>query len=205
MACATTSMIRDVLRWMAMGLADALSCAAWAGQGTVPPLATTDFLDTETATNVAIRCDGQVDDVKIEFRLGEAVSNCVQIAFGVDGNTNGVLDVEETDAVFGWRNGVVFAEDFDREGRRESLRVEEDVGSSRSLIFHFALSSDGAVRHFDATSDGRPVLTNLSASVQSWAYCRVWNMLRVTRRGAAEPSEWLTFRQTSRGVLIFLR
>lgn len=77
MACATTSMIRDVLRWMAMGLAGALSCAAWARQVTVPPLAATDFLDTETTTNVAICCDGQVDDVKIEFRLGESASSCV--------------------------------------------------------------------------------------------------------------------------------
>ena len=196
---------RRELRRMAMGLACALSCASWARQVTVPPLAATDFLDTETTTNLAIRCDGQVDDVKIEFRLGEETSCSVQIALGVDGNTNGVLDVEETDAVFGWRDGIVFAEDFDREGQRESRRFEEEAGSSRSLTFHFALSSGGEVRHFDATSDGRPVLTNLSASAPSWTYRRGWNMLRVTRRGATEPSEWLTLRRTSRGVLIFLR
>ena len=188
-----------------MGLACALSCTAWARQVTVPPLAATDFLDTEATTNLAICCDGQVDDVKIEFRLGESASNCVQIALGVDGNTNGVLDVEEMDAVFGWRDGIVFAEDFDSEGQRESLRFEEEVGSSRLLIFHFALSSGGEVRHFDVASDGRSVLTNLSASAPSWTYRRGWNMMRVTRRGAAEPSEWLTLRRTSRGVLIFLR
>ena len=188
-----------------MGLACALSCTAWARQVTVPPLAATDFLDTEATTNLAICCDGQVDDVKLELRLGEVASNCVQIAFGVDGNTNGVLDVEETDAVFGWRDGIVFAEDFDSEGQRESLRFEEAAGSSRLLIFHFALSSGGEVRHFDVASDGRSVLTNLSASAPSWTYRRGWNMMRVTRRGATKPSEWLTLRRTSCGVLIFLR
>ena len=37
---------------------------------------------------------------------------------------------------------------------------------------------------------GTAILTNVSASAQSWLYRPDWNMMRVTRRGPGIPAEW---------------
>ena len=77
----------------------------------VPPLPISPYLDAEVSTNVLLhtmRTDTRELDVHIQFDGN--VSNDLEVAFGRDINTNGILDVGEIETVYGWRGGRYFIE-----------------------------------------------------------------------------------------------
>lgn len=77
----------------------------------VPPLPVSPHLDTEVSTNIVLHTAGansRIVDLHIQFDGN--TSNDLEIGFGADVNTNGVLDVEEIETVYGWRGGRYFIE-----------------------------------------------------------------------------------------------
>jgi len=159
----------------------------------VSPESVLEFADTEVSTNIAIRVsDAQAQEIGMSFALhGASVSNCLQVAFGRDVDGDGILSVNESETLFGWRNGRYFAENMP-----SGVRVEEessDGGTSRVFTVGFRLSKGRGLRHFTATNEtGVAVFTNFSASARGWLYSPEWNMMRVTRRGPGVPDEWFT-------------
>ena len=159
----------------------------------VPPVPAPEFADTEVSTNIAVRVsDLHVQEIGMRFALhGACISNCLQVAFGRDVDGDGVLGVNESETLFGWRNGRYFAENMPG-----GVRVEEaasDGGTSRVFTVNFRLSKGRGLRHFTATNEtGVAVFTNFSASAQGWLYSPEWNMMRVTRRGPGVPDEWFS-------------
>ena len=157
----------------------------------VPPPATPEYADTEATTNISLNvAGGHVKMLELAFALDGCASNCVQVAFGHDADGDGVLGFDETDTLYGWRNGRYFAESV-----RDSIRFEESAADPTAASCAFAidmrLSKDLAPLSFSATNNlGVAVLTNLSASAQNWLYRPEWDMMRVTRRGPGIPAEW---------------
>ena len=77
----------------------------------VPTQPVSPYLDTEVSTNCVLhrsRIDARTFDVHFQFE-GTPTNN-LEVAFGRDSNTNGVLDVQEIDTVYGWRGGRYFIE-----------------------------------------------------------------------------------------------
>ena len=169
----------------------AASCAVIAARIEVPSPAMPEHADTEVATNIPfVAANGHVRFVELAFALDGCASNCVQVAFGHDADGDGVLDFDETDTLYGWRNGRYFAENV-----RDGIRMEEPAADPTAASCVFAidmrLSKDLAPRSFSATNSlGVAVLTNLSASAQNWLYRPEWDTMRVTRRGPGLPAEW---------------
>lgn len=167
--------------------------SAFARTIVVPPAPVPEFADTEVSTNIAVRVsDEQTQEIEMCFALqGTSVSNCIQVAFGRDADGDGILGADESETLFGWRNGRYFAESM-----ADGIRVEEAAnGSSTSRVFTvgFRLSKGRGLRHFTATNEtGVAVFTNLSVSAQGWLYRPDWNMIRVTRRGPGVPAEWFS-------------
>lgn len=74
----------------------------------LPPQPVSPYLDTEVSTNCVLhrsRIDARTFDVHFQFE-GTPTNN-LEVAFGRDANTNGVLDVQEIDTVYGWRGGAI--------------------------------------------------------------------------------------------------
>ncbi|MBQ3748437.1 MAG: hypothetical protein II863_13620, partial [Kiritimatiellae bacterium] len=85
----------------------AAQCVAW--QVSVPSMPVSPFADTEVSTNMPInRTD--INYADLEFRFAGTSTNNLELAFGTDGNTNGVLEAEEIASRFGWRSGRYFIE-----------------------------------------------------------------------------------------------
>ena len=66
----------------------------------VPPQPVSPYLDTEVSTNCVLhrsRIDARTFDVQFQFE--GTLTNSLEVAFGRDSNTNGVLDVQEIDTV----------------------------------------------------------------------------------------------------------
>ena len=169
------------------------SCAAIAARIEVPPPAISEFADTEATTNIPLNvAGGHVKTLELAFALDGCASNCVQVAFGHDADGDGVLGFDETDTLYGWRNGRYFAESV-----KDGIRIEEPAAdptaASRAFAINMRLSKDLLPLSFSATNSlGAAVLTNLSVSAQGWLYRPEWDAMRVTRRGPGIPAEWFS-------------
>ena len=170
-----------------------LSCAVIAARIEVQPSAMPEYADTEVTTNIPFNvAGGHVKTLELAFALDGCASNCVQVAFGHDADGDGVLDFDETDTLYGWRNGRYFAESV-----RDGIRIEEPAAdptaASRAFAIDMRLSKDLLPLSFSATNSlGAAVLTNLSVSAQGWLYRPEWDAMRVTRRGPGIPAEWFS-------------
>ena len=90
--------------WYSVLTAVVVGMHAFARTIVVPTQPVSPYADTEISTNVVIQT-GRTDvrDVKIRLQLDGTPTNNLEIAFGCDANTNGVLDVSEIETVYGWR------------------------------------------------------------------------------------------------------
>ena len=149
------------------------------------------YADTEVSTNVVIQT-GRTDvrDVKIRLQLDGTPTNNLEIAFGCDANTNGVLDVSEIETVYGWRGGCYFIENV---RTRERIEIPAAVSALCGVI-DVQLQNDKhfVPKSFAATCGGESAFAGLSTTPPpTWLFRREWNMARVVRRGAGTPSEWV--------------
>ena len=174
-----------------MALAMFLPFAAVGARVAVAPMEISPYLDTEVSTNVAIntwRSDARQVDLRLQ--LDGTPSNNLEVAFGRDANRNGVLDLGEVDAVYGWRGGRYFIESVREWERFESV----SAASGQCGVCSFRLRNDRDVtpKSFSAVCDGAAAFPELaSAPPPAWLYRREWDCMRVTRRGVGTPSGWI--------------
>lgn len=171
----------------------------------VGPQGVSPFLDTEVSTNVSFnvsRNDVKVFDVRIE--LASSVSNCVQVAFGCDADGDGELAAEETGLVLGWRAGRYFVEDVAGEARYFESEAVAD-GGSRFLHLNVATDSDFAPKHASFENGSGACFAEIAAVCPPWLFSADWNLLKVTRRGAAPAGELCRIRNDYRFFRVIFR
>ena len=156
-----------------------------------PRLPAWETVGTEVSTNISLvthRSD--VHKFSVMMDLIGTVSNCVQMAFGMDANGDGDLELEESDLLVGWRAGLYFIEDS-----AAGTRYEEPIVASAATMRTFTLHVDtdpGLVPRAAYASDntGMHYFSDVLDSRPSWLFKPEWNMCKVTRRGMDEPQEW---------------
>ena len=152
----------------------------------LPPVV---FDDAETATNapfVAWREDVREFSFSLEC-MGGPEDN-VQISFGTDSNTNGILDLAECELTVGWDSGFWFVQHgFDG---MERFVAEASAGSSeRSVEWLTSLNASAVPRGLSIVADGSPLFPELSGTFPRWTYSPAWNMMRLTGRGTDSHGE----------------
>ena len=171
---------------------------------TVSQMPVSPFADTEVSTNMVIN-KADINYVDLKFTLCGTPTNDLEMAFGTDVNTNGVLDAEEVETRFGWRSGRYFIENaltfesFDSEGvagsQNLSVELHLDIRSSPQQIRRIAVAGATASAFSGLVSERPP----------AWLWRREWNLMRVTRRGTESPSDWLYYKASNLGFAIRLR
>ena len=172
----------------------------------LPPQGESPFEDTEVSTNIALCALGDGAGFKVldlTLSLSGTPTNCLQVAFGHDADGNGVLDFSETETVYGWRAGRLFAEDV--RGWTRILSEPVSDTAARELRIHVESDSRFRARCVSLTCGGTPVFGELAASRPDWLLRRGWNMARVTRRGTGLPSEWVACERATLGLAVFIR
>ena len=156
---------------------------------TIPVLPESEFADTEVSTNVAFnatRSDARSFGVSMAFMGTE--SNCVQVAFGRDADSDGDLSPCETRLVLGWRGGAYFIEDASGQNRL----VEPTVGvahADRRFVLSAKLNAHSVPVQVSVSNECGACFAVLSENVPSWIFNRSWNLMKVTRRGVEAASE----------------
>ena len=185
-------------------LAVIMPFAAFARTILVPAQPVSPFADTEVSTNIPInKADISYSD--LNFRFDGTPTNNLELAFGTDTNTNGVLEAEEVGARFGWRAGRYFIENtltgdmFDRDALNSS--------QSFSVDLHLEVRySSQQVRKVEVSGVNAAEFGTLATNVPpAWIWRREWNLMRATRRGMEPPSDWIEYSASHRGFAIRLR
>ncbi|MBR4260037.1 MAG: hypothetical protein IKQ17_13465 [Kiritimatiellae bacterium] len=164
----------------------------FAGRSIVAPTSPTSiFADTEVSTNIVLH--GRRTDtwkVDLHIQLAGTPTNDLEVAFGRDVNTNGVLDVEEIETMYGWRGGRYFIENVPAWDR---IEVEAATNALCGVCdIHLENNSSVVPRRFAATCGGVAAFASLSVNpTPAWLFRREWDMVRVVRRGSGVPSEWV--------------
>ena len=144
----------------------------------------------EVSTNLdfnAVRSDLRRLEVRMEC-LGTA-SNCVQLAFGRDLDSDGVLAPEETSLTLGWRCGRYFIEDA-ATGQRHEEDALPGGGSSRSLSLNVLVDDKLVLKTAAARDEANRVLfAEVLSPPPAWLQGVDWDMCQVTRRGVDSPLE----------------
>ena len=166
--------------------------SAFAGRNiVVPAFPTSIFADTEVSTNIVLHgCRTDTWKVDLHIQLAGTPTNDLEVVFGRDVNTNGVLDVEEIETMYGWRGGRYFIENVPA---WERIEVEAATIALCSVCdIHLENNSSVVPRRFTATCGGVAAFPELATTPPpAWLFREEWDMVRVTRRGAGVPSEWV--------------
>ena len=178
-----------------------LPLVAFARPLVVPTLPESGFADTESSTNIVFDAsDVYLGEFDIRLAANATASNNVQIAFGIDANENGVLELIETEVVLGWDSGAWFLKDECADWFRHwpmesgarvlvcSLRVARQQARALKV-------SDGGNVLFDAEVPDIPKLL----------FNPDWNLLCVTSRGKALRDESVSLKLTRSGILLEIR
>ena len=157
----------------------------------VPTMPVSPFADTEVSTNIVLHASRtDTREFGIHIQLAGTPTNDLEVAFGRDTNTNGVLDVQEIDTVYGWRGGRYFIENV-----RAWERIEAEAATNAlSGVVDIQLRNDAQTvpKRFTATCGGVAAFPEMATTPPpSWLFREEWDMVRVTRRGAGVPSEWV--------------
>ena len=169
-----------------------LPLAAFAKPIVVPSLPVSPYADTEVSTNVVFNTTRfDVKKFELNFQLECSSSNCIQVAFGRDADSDGMLSFTETDVVYGWRNGRYFVEDV-----KGACRYEENISPLVMEAHNFSISIQTTKEYqpkaFSAMAGSTSVFMSLIETVPVWLYRPKWNLMRITRRGDVLPSQWVS-------------
>ena len=159
----------------------ALSFSALAaGRVVVPQLPPSPYDDTEMSTNVQFSAGSDAARLFWLFLSVDATpTNTLQLAFGHDGDSDGILDLQETEFLLGWKRG----EWFFRDKTAEAESVAEPRSGQRRLEWSVSLDRALAPRDLAATDGG----ASLGFHVSPGMFSPSWNLMRVTVRGMPGP------------------
>ena len=118
--------------------------------------------------------------------LFRSPSNNVQLAFGRDLDSDGVLAADEADMTFAWDcgewrivNGTNLAYFAAAAATtNSSKRLEWDLRMKRM-----------SMRHLDVRENGVALFPELADAPEPWFYSPEWNLLRLTARGVDATDE----------------
>ena len=147
------------------------------------------YADTETTTNVPFMM-GANGRRTFRFALSFAgtPSNNVEVALGVDANSDGMLSAGETELVVGWDCGRWFLWNFVVGTRHWS---ETCGGGAHRLDWTAALDLTNAVTRLAAVFDGGRPFASVTDALPPWLHNPEWNIVRFTGRGTDELAESL--------------
>ena len=146
------------------------------------PLGEPLFVDTEVSTNVPAPACGVIPH-RMGFTLAflGTPSNAVEIAFGIDADSDAALAPDETRLVIGWECGRWFVRN-ESDGDVVTEPATVTIGS-QTLQVSMRAGRCGIPSSFVAMSGNAPLFAGLTSSPPPWLHDCAWNLCRLTARG----------------------
>lgn len=186
-----------------------------AGTVAVADLPKWDLVDTEVSTNCVLRITpAERRHLSLAMELAATPSNNVQVAFGRDVNTNGILEVWEQQLVLGWDCGRWVMREGFRVSELQGFRIAEELGDweceavDGEVVKRLEVdvwSLRGEVIRAKWLENGQPLDWGLPEKLPSELIDENWDMLRLTVRGVDAASERFRVRVSAVGTVIYVK
>lgn len=162
-------------------------------------LPTSEWPDMEASTNLVFDAGLPIENkFVLTIELDAAVSNNVEVAFGVDADEDGDLDFDEGEFAVGWDCGAWFYRDL-RTGASGRAMFED---GRRKLEWTIYLNNGSrTARQLEATDDG----VAIPFAVAPTFFNPAWNVARVTVRGKTATQECVAANVSSVGFALSIR
>ena len=178
----------------------ALPSMAERGVMSVPGAGTPAYADLETSETFALPKAVPGNHWRLTLALEGTASNCVEVAFGRDANTNAVLDVEEITATIGWDRGVWFV--GGGSGLEERFTA---TPSGSTLTLDVYLTAANVMRSATFSEGRRPLPFADMPPAPAWLDPRKWDTAQLTARGGGPRAEAAEISVFPDGTLIRLK
>ena len=179
--------------------------AAWASEGSERTLCALDvaYADTEATTNCPFDFGlAGSGNLVFDLTLAATPSNNVQLAFGRDADSDGVLSGGETDMMFAWECGEWRLSCPSNETNFVSTpRTTNDV---KHVRWDLRLKRRRPHR-LTADENGERLFAEMADSPDGWLYDVGWNIFRLTVRGVDATDESVRVRLNVKGYVINVR
>ncbi len=186
---------------LAAVMALAAVCGAELLQISLPQM---EYADTEVVTNVSFSADmDRTGDFGFSLSFNGTPSNNVEMAFGIDSDTNGVLSASETEMAIVWDCGEwKVCKGFDEIVLKAQDPMTNDY---HSLTWKSRINGFGVPSLIEISDGSSPLFAEVSDTKPSWAYSRNWNMIRLTGRGIDVLNDQFEVVVRPEGLAIILR
>lgn len=171
-----------------------------------PTLPEVSYLDTEVVTNVPFTAwEANIRFFEVSMSFHASASNNVELAFGIDTNTDGILtDGEETSLVVGWDCGEWFIRNHSTGERLTSEPTGTNVIHNLDLLLE--MRSSGQIKAVTLTDNSSTIFPSMSSEKPSWLYSAGWDTIRLIGRGEnVREGENFHVKTTPAGFSIILR
>lgn len=174
-------------------------CASAVDIGTMPSW---EYADTEVSTNCPLSmARNPMENVRFSMSFAGGASNNVEVAFGHDSNTNGVLEVCERGLELGWDCGEWFMRTLGEPG----YACQPATTNSLKQFDFFMHVSAYAPQTLRCRENGVRLDWGFAAGIPQWAFDPAWDTLRLTVRGVEGGGESLGATVKVEGTEISLR
>ena len=167
-----------------------------------------ELADTEASTNVPFAFPPvAVRHFLVSLELAGTPSNNVQVAFGRDANTNGVLEIEETGISLGWDCGRWRVREGMRDqgsGIREWTAEAVTTNEVKVLDLDVTISREQG-RRIASAENGVEIDWDDAAELTRALYDNSWDTLRLTVRGVDRADETLRAAVRIEGTKIIVK
>ena len=165
----------------------------------LPP---SEYADTEVSSHYAIDT-GTAGENKfaLSIELAPATGNNVEVAFGIDANENGELEIEETDFIVGWDCGAWFYRDL-RAGKAARAAFDVSGEGRRRLDWILYLNTETREARGLEASDGD---ASIPFAVLPTFFNPSWNTVRITVRGRDTAAERIIAEAMRAGFAVKVR
>ncbi len=130
-------------------------------------------------------------------------SNNVEVAFGADLDSDGVLSPDERRMEAGWDCGLWFMRGAEGESVVQPAQPSGDT--TRNLKWSLRLKEGRTPSRLSATVDGAPLFLAVSSAPPTWLYEPGWNIACVIVRGADVGGELGGVKAVIDGTVLKLR
>ena len=167
-----------------------------------------EFADTEVSTNVPFAFpQTNARHFLLSLELAGMPSNNVQVAFGRDANTNGVLEIEETGFAIGWDCGRWRVREGMRDegrGMREWTAEEATTNRVKALDVDLQVSRAKG-KGIVCIENGETIEWGEDRELPRTMYDNSWDTLRLTVRGVDRTDESLWAAVRVEGMKVIVR
>lgn len=149
-----------------------------------------EYADTEVSTNCPLpMAKNPIENVRFSLAFMGCASNNVEVAFGRDANTNGVLEICERGLELGWDCGEWFMRSLAEPESRYACQPAS-TNSLKQFAF-FMHVSDYVPNTLTCRENGVRLDWGFAAGIPRWAFDPAWDTLRLTVRGVDGGGESL--------------